>query len=224
MDNIQNINQQNLRPDLQPKVTGFLETHSVIYQFLRFACIGFLNTGLSFLVVNTVSKFLNISQGWPYGAIVGIGFICAVIQSYPWNKTWTFGGETGVTLWKNVVRLFSVGALGVVALMFVVVASRLSAPAWSYLIFLAAYLIMEEVLWKRFGFHLSNWSHEGHSFLIFFTVTGIGFFINSGLSAVLSVHIHLTHSDLDKNIATALATGVSLFWNFVGYKVVVFKK
>src|SRR6185436_14055068 len=145
-------------------LTHFLETHRVIYQFLRFGCIGLLNTGLSFLVVNTISKFLNISQGIPYGAIVGAGFICAVIQSYPWNKTWTFGGESGVSLWKNVVRLFSVGALGFSALVFVLFAAAHSAPAWSYLIFLIAYLVVEEILWKRFGFHLSDWDHEGHSF------------------------------------------------------------
>jgi putative flippase GtrA len=210
--------------DFHYQVTHFLETHNIIYQFLRFACIGFLNTGLSFLVVNTISKFFNISQGIPYGLIVGIGFICAVVQSYPWNKTWTFGGESGVSLWTNVVRLFSVGALGFAALLFVLLASGHSAPAWSYLIFLAAYLITEDVLWRHFGFHLSDWDHEGHSFLIFFIVTAVGFFINSGLSALLSVHIHLTHTDLDKNIATALATGVSFIWNFSAYKIVVFKK
>ena len=205
-------------------VTDFLETHTVIYQFLRFACIGMLNTGLSFLVVNVISKFLGVSQGIPYGAIVGVGFVCAVLQSYPWNRTWTFGGETGVGLWQNVIRLFLVGCLGFLALVFVLIASRFSAPAWSYLIFLACYLITEEVLWKQFGFHMSNWNHEGHSFMIFFMVTVVGFFINSSLSALLSIHIHLTHTDLDKNIATALATGVSLVWNFIGYKVIVFKK
>lgn len=205
-------------------VTGFLEKQPVIYQFLRFVCIGFLNTGLSFLVVNTVSKFLGVSQGFKYGAVVGVGFIAAVIQSYPWNKTWTFGGETGVSLWKNIVRLFCVGILGFVALVFVAFASRMSAPAYVYLAFLIVYLVVEEVFWKSFGFHLSDWDHIGHSFTIFFAVTVIGFFINSGLSGLLSIHIHLTKTDLDKNIATALATGVSLFWNFVGYKLIVFKK
>jgi len=209
---------------LSIQITGFLERNPVIYQFLRFACIGFLNTGLSFLVVNLVSKFLGISQGVPYGAIVGVGFVCAVIQSFPWNRTWTFGGETGVSLWKNVVRLFLVGCLGIAALLFVALASRFSAPAWSYLIFLAGYLVAEELFWKGFGFHMSDWDHVGHSFTIFFIVTGIGFFIQSGLSALLSTHIHVTHTDLDKNIATALATGVSMVWNFLGYKVVVFKK
>jgi putative flippase GtrA len=206
------------------KITGFLERKPVIYQFLRFVCIGFLNTGLSFLVVNTVSKFLNISQGWRFGAVVGLGFVAAVIQSYPWNKTWTFGGETGVSLWKNLVRLFWVGLLGALAIIFVLIASTFSAPAWLYLVALAIYLLIEDFLWKSYGFHMSNWDHQGNYFLIFFTITLIGFGINSSLSSVISSNLHLTHTDLDKNIAVALATGVSLFWNFVGYKVVVFKK
>lgn len=217
-------NALNTQKNFSQKITAFLQQHAVIYQFLRFVCIGLLNTGLSFLVVNVISKFFGISQGWKFGAVVGVGFICAVIQSYPWNKTWTFGAETGVSLWKNITRLFMVGLLGFVGLLFVAVASTFSAPAWSYVIFLIAYLISEETLWKHFGFHLANWSHEGHSFVIFFIVTGVGFLINSGLSALLSTHIHITHRDLDKNIATALATGVSLIWNFIGYKLIVFRK
>ncbi len=206
------------------KVTHFLETHSVIYQFLRFVCIGLLNTGLSFLVVNAISKALNISQGWRLGAVTAVAFVCAVIQSYPWNRTWTFGGEMGVTLWKNLMRLLMVGALGATALIFVLFASRFSAPAVFYLIVIVIYLIVENLLWRHFGFHMSNWDHMGHSFFIFFMVTLIGLGINSSLSSVISSHLHLTFTDLDKNIAVALATGISLFWNFVGYKVLVFKK
>jgi putative flippase GtrA len=221
MDAIPRTNQQGM----QSQITGFLEKNTVIYQFLRFGCIGLLNTGLSFLVQNSISKYLGISQGWHLGAVQAAAFVCAVIQSYPWNRTWTFGGEMGITMWKNLVRLFSVGSLGFVALLFVVVASKSSAPFWSYLIFLAAFLITEEVLWKRFGFHMSDWNHVGHSFVIFFSVTLIGLGINAFLSSIISTHVHITRTvDLDKNIAVALATGVSLFWNFVGYKVVVFRK
>lgn len=208
----------------EQKITEFLEYNPVIYQFLRFVCIGLLNTGLSFLVVNSISKFFNISEGWKLGVIVGAGFICAVIQSYPWNRTWTFGGEIGVSLWKNLMRLLLVGSLGAVALLFVLVLSRLSAPAISYGIILIIYLILENVFWRQFGFHMSDWDHAGHSFVIFFIVTLIGLGIQSSLSSVISSHLHLTASDLDKNIAVALATGVSLFWNFIGYKVFVFKK
>jgi len=220
MENSQTIGQQNL----SQKITRFLETHAVIYQFFRFVCIGFLNTGLNFLVVNLISKALGISQGWPLGAVTAAGFVCAVIQSYPWNRTWTFGNEQGVSLWANIVRLIKVGLLGSLSLVLVFIAAKLSAPAYFYALVLVVYLIFESVLWRHFGFHMSNWDHEGHSFLIFFIVTLIGLGINSSLSSVISVHLHITHSDLDKNLAVALATGVSLFWNFVGYKIFVFKK
>lgn len=206
------------------QLTSFLERKPVIYQFFRFACIGFLNTGLSFLVVNAISKALGISQGWQLGLVTAAGFVCAVIQSYPWNRTWAFGRETGVTLWKNFLRLLMVGSLGALALIFVLFASRFSAPAVFYVIFGVVYLIAENLLWRYFGFHMSDWNHVGHSFLIFFTVTLIGLGINSSLSSIISLHLHITQTDLDKNIAVAIATGVSLFWNFIGYKVVVFKK
>ncbi len=218
------INNQSQSNTFQAKVTGFLEKQPVIYQFLRFACIGFLNTALNFLILNSVSKFLHIERGWSLGGVSAVSFCAAVIQSYIWNRTWTFGSETGVTIWKNVTRLILVGALGFIGVIFVLIGSRFSAPAIFYTMALVVYLIFESVLWKGFGFHLSDWDHEGHSFLIFFVVTLIGLGINVSLISVISANLHLTGSDLDKNIAAALATGVSLFWNFVGYKVVVFRK
>jgi putative flippase GtrA len=216
--------ENQINKGFKEKVTSFLEKRTVVYQFLRFGCIGLLNTALNFLVLNTVSKALNISKGLELGGIAAIAFSLAVVQSYLWNKTWTFGAEVGVSLWKNVIRLLSVGALGAVTIIFVLIGSRLDAQAVYYFGVLVVYLLLEGVVWRVFGFHMSDWHHEGHSFIVFFLVTLIGLGINSGLVSVISTHLHLTNTDLDKNIAAVLATGVSLFWNFTGYKVVVFKK
>ncbi len=218
MDKIQNPS------FFEQKLTAFLERQPVIYQFFRFAAIGFLNTGLNFLILNTLSKFFGISQGWSLGAMGAVSFIFAVIQSYLWNRTWAFGSESGVSLWNNVVRLVLVGALGVISILLVLLGSRFSATWLFYLILLIIYLIFEGALWKSFGFHLSNFNHEAHSFVAFFVVTLIGLGINSGLISVVSSNVHLTNTDLDKNIAAVVATAVSLFWNFVGYKVIVFNK
>ncbi len=208
------------------KLTGLLEHKPVVYQFLRFACIGFLNTGLNFLIYNSLSKALHISQGWQLGVIAGVGFVFAVVQSYLWNRVWTFGNEQGVSLWNNIVRLFTVGFLGGLAVVFVFIASspQVSAPYWFYALVLVVYLIVETVLWRRFGFHIADFHHETHSFAVFFVVTLIGLLLNSTLVSIISTHLHITNSDLDKNIAAALATGVALFWNFTGYKIIVFKK
>lgn len=205
-------------------LAAFLEKHIVIYQFMRFACIGFLNTALNFLVLNSVSKALNISQGWSLGAVAVLAFALAVIQSYLWNRTWTFGTEQGVTLARNIVRLFSVGALGAVAIVFVLIGSNFDAPYYYYAAVLVVYLLLETVLWKIFGFHLSDFNHESHSFIVFTTVTLVGLGINFVIISLVSQNLELTGTDLDKNIAAILATCVSLFWNFTGYKVIVFKK
>ena len=72
---------------------------------------------------------------------------------------------------------------------------------------------------------MSDWNHESHSFMIFFVVTFIGLNINAWLTAYFSDQVALTQTvDLNKNIAVVLATGISLFWNFTGYKVIVFKR
>lgn len=191
---------------------------------MRFVCIGFLNTGLNFIVTNLVSKALGISQGWPYGLVTGAGFMASVIQSYFWHRTWIFGSEAAVTLWKNFHRLFLVGILGALTVAIILFTSRNSPPAYFFSIILGVYLTLEIVLWKYFGFHLSDWNHKSHSFVMFFIVTGVGFLINAVLSSVFSTYIHPTQTDLDKNIALALATGVALFWNFAGAKVIVFRK
>ena len=44
----------------ESQLTELLHRRPVIMQFMRFACIGFLNTGLDFLVFNTIFKALGI--------------------------------------------------------------------------------------------------------------------------------------------------------------------
>ncbi|HEX9503163.1 MAG TPA: GtrA family protein [Patescibacteria group bacterium] len=209
---------------LTAQLSNFMARRPIILQFTRFACIGLLNTALDFLVLNTISKALGITQGLPLGAINFFSFTLAVIQSYLWNRTWTFGGEVA-RLRTNFFRLIKVGSLGAFFIVFVIVGSKFLAPWYFFLILLCIYLIIETVLWRSFGFHLSDWNHESHSFLIFFIVTFIGLIINVSLVSFVSVHLHLTQNpDLDKNIAKIVATAMSLFWNFMGYKLVVFKK
>jgi putative flippase GtrA len=209
---------------LTTQISDVLAKRPVILQFMRFACIGLLNTALDFLVLNTISKALGITQGIPLGVINFFSFTLAVIQSYLWNRTWTFGGEIA-RLKTNFYRLVLVGSLGAVFIILAIGASKYSAPWYFYLLLLGVYLTLETVLWRRFGFHLSDWNHESHSFMIFFIVTFIGLVINVSLVSFVSVHLHLTQiPDLDKNIAKVVATAISLFWNFTGYKLIVFKK
>lgn len=205
------------------KLVKRLESKPIFYQFLRFASIGLLNTSFNFLILNTISKALHINEGFNFGLVEAVAFCGAVFQSYFWNRTWTFGSELNVGIKKNLQRLFVVGLLGFVAILIIIVASHLSAPWHFYLMVTVSYLIIQLAIWRAFNFHKSTFSHASHSFLGFFFVTLIGMLINVFLISVISLNLHLTGTDLDKNIAAILASLSSLVWNFIGYKVFVFK-
>lgn len=65
------------------------------------------------------------------------------------------------------------------------------------------------------------------NFISFFVVSLIGIGINSGLVYVMTTYVPpvIVHSPvLWANLAKIIATFASLVWNFLGYKLVVFKK
>ena len=85
-----------------------------IWQFLKFAVVGVLNTVVDFLVF----QLLNLTLGWMYVAQV-IGYSAGVLNSYFWNSRWTFrkehkrsAREAASFLVVNLVSLcFSLGVL-----------------------------------------------------------------------------------------------------------------
>lgn len=60
-------------------------------QFIRFAFIGVLNTGVDFLILNGLIFLFGLEQNDPkYTIFKVISFSAAVINSYLWNKFWVF--------------------------------------------------------------------------------------------------------------------------------------
>lgn len=136
----------------------------VLLQIAKFAAIGALNTLLDLGVLNVLILFTGIAGGYGYSLFKGISFVIANINSYFWNKHWTFGSQ-GAANAKEFTNFFIVSLIGL-------------------------------------GFNL------GAASLI------VNFF---GAPAGVS-------PELWANIGAISATVVSLVWNFIGYKVIVFKK
>lgn len=61
------------------------EAKKTIWQMVKFAIVGVLNTLVDFAVFQT----LNLLLGWVYAAQV-LGYTFGVINSYLWNSNWTF--------------------------------------------------------------------------------------------------------------------------------------
>ncbi len=74
----------------QKQINNLLKKYPVIQQFSKFVVIGVVNTGVDFLVLNLEMFMAGISKG-PYMLVQNaISFSIATINSYFFNKYWTF--------------------------------------------------------------------------------------------------------------------------------------
>jgi len=62
----------------------------IIYQAGKFALVGALNTFIDLGILNILIWFTGIATGLWYSVFKGISFLIATINSYFWNKHWTF--------------------------------------------------------------------------------------------------------------------------------------
>lgn len=209
------------------KITGFLEQKPVILQLLRFGCIGVVNTALDFVVLNLMISFFAVSTGSHLGWVNIPGFILAVSQSYIWNRFWTFSEQKN-TLFENTLRLFIVGVLGFVTFLLAVLGSRFFAKPWYFVLVFFVFALLQVFIWAWLGFfkNVVQPVVEHHSKLwIFLAVSIVGLAINSGLLVGITSYVQLSSNlAFNANLAKILATLASLVWNFLGYKLLVFRK
>ncbi len=148
----------------------------VIYQIAKFVLVGALNTLFDWGILNLLIFLTAVASGGFYSVFKGISFLVAVINSYFWNKFWTFK----------------------------------KSPAMS----------------DASTFSAGQPKAVGKEFLQFFVVSCIGFALNVGL-ATLIVNVlgpqWGVSAKLWANVGALGGTLVGLVWNFLGYKLIVFK-
>lgn len=142
-----------------------IREYNLVAQFLKFAVIGVINTGVDFAILNLLIWATGVNEGNGLIPLNIISFTIAVINSYILNKRWAFRDQTTGETAKKFTSFLLISVIGA--------------------------LINTAVV--RFG------------------STNIEPMF--GLSQVLWV-----------NVAKVVATGLSLVWNFVGYKLFVFKR
>lgn len=60
-----------------------------VIQFAKYALVGVMNTLVTLIVIYVTKSFLGIK---PMGANA-IGYVCGLINSFIWNKTWVFRSQ-----------------------------------------------------------------------------------------------------------------------------------
>jgi putative flippase GtrA len=136
----------------------------VFYQFAKFILVGSLNFLIDMGILNFLIFYTGISTGLPQSAFKGFSFIVAVLNSYLWNKFWTFRRSKSHDIRKE--------------------------------------------------------------FIQFLIVSIIGFLLNLGVDYVFVNMIHPFGALPAKSWAqfsAMIAAIIALFWNFIGYKFIVFE-
>lgn len=107
--NVQAVNLKVALPVLFPvlSVVGFYiaaliaKKIPVVLQLAKFSLVGALNTFVDLGVLNLLIIISNVAVGFTFLAFKGASFIVAVINSYFWNKFWTFKSQEAATAEPN---------------------------------------------------------------------------------------------------------------------------
>ncbi len=143
-------------------------------------------------------------------------------------------------LFSHVLFLKQLGRFGIVGLMNFAVDTGIATtlrraydvdPASSQiipiLIVATIVAIVNSYFWQRMWTFAEKEPPSRKEFLAFVTITLLGLAINTSITFVaikgISAFGALQQADRLVTVAKILATGVSLFWNFLGYKFFVFR-
>jgi len=137
----------------------------VLFQLSKFVLVGALNTFVDLGVLNLLMFFSGVSVGLLYSVFKAFSFFCSVVNSYFWNKFWTYEKKDTAVGVKEFAKFALVAGTG-----FVINVSIAS--------------LIVNLVGPQFGISAKLWA----------------------------------------NIGAIIATICVFMWNFLGYKLIVFKK
>lgn len=192
-------------------------------QFFKFLIVGLNNTGLDFLILNLLMLSFNLYKGLPIIFFNIISFTIAVTNSYLVNRFWTFRREGNQKILKTQIFLTFLIFLIISNLKFFkkdIFFIFLSVSFFTTVLFINFYIIKNFLSKEKF-------SDNSKQFGQFVFLTIIGTTINTGIfySLVSFISPFFGFSEVVwANFSKAVATCISLFWNFTCYKFIVFKR
>jgi putative flippase GtrA len=141
----------------------FKQKFSAVYQLFKFTLTGSLNTFIDFAVLNLLMNAFLITSGWYFSFFKIISFSCAAINSYLWNKFWTFKKKETKVGTKEFSQFYLI--TGISLLLNVGVASLIVNS-------IGPQFGLTETLWANIGAFIGVlcafiWNFLGYKFIVF---------------------------------------------------------
>lgn len=101
------------------------------FEFTKFAVVGVLNSGVDFGILNSLMLITGVSAGGGFLAFKSVSVTLGVINSYIWNKYWTFNRSNSADARREFVAFMVVTliAVGVNVAGAAVIVNVIGAPA-----------------------------------------------------------------------------------------------
>ena len=129
-----------------------------LFQFAKFASVGALNFSIDFGVLNILILLTGITAGLGFIIFKSVSVAAAIVNSYLWNKFWTFQERETQSAAKEflgflVVTLVGIGVnVGTAHLVVNVVGARFGAAPAAWANIGAAASVVITLFWNFFGY------------------------------------------------------------------------